>query len=239
MDSRPLFDAIRAGDLATVDRIVTASPAMAMASTESGQSALTVAAYHGQWPIVDRILATDPDLDRFEAAIVGDVDRLRSRLDEADREAEIEASTGGLDLAARQPVAPIDERSADGFSALHLASFFGRPETVRVLLDRGADPNLWATGGLHVQPLHSAVAGSHEDVARMLIEGGAEIDRAQGEGYTPLMGAAQNGLRRTVDLLLALGADPRTYNVDILTAADLAERSGHAGIAATIRAASG
>jgi ankyrin repeat protein len=239
MDTRPLFDAIRAGDLPSVDRFLAAQPAAAGASDASGLSALTVAAYHGQWSIVERLRATGIDLDRHEAAIVGDTDRLLTLLDEADREAEIEASTGGPDVAARQPVAPIDERSADGFSALHLASFFGRSGTVHVLLDRGADPNLWATGGLHVQPLHSAVAGGHEDVARMLIEGGAEIDRAQGEGYTPLMGAAQSGLRRTVDLLLARGADPRTYNVDILTAADLAERAGHAGIAATIRAASG
>ena len=244
MDAATLFPAIRAGDLAAVDQALSAQPALAGASDADGLSALTVAAYHRQWPIVERILAAGPDLDRYEAAIVGDVDRLRTLLDEADRDAEIDRATVGRGRSdggsvGEPDLPPIDERSADGFTALHLAAFFGRPDAVRLLLDRGADPNLWATGGLRVQPLHSAVAGGHEEVARMLVEAGAAIDTAQRDGYTPLMGAAQNGLAGTVDLLLARGADPKAYNVDILTAAELAERAGHADVAARIRAAGG
>jgi ankyrin repeat protein len=79
----------------------------------------------------------------------------------------------------------------------------------------------------------------HEDVARLLVDAGAAIDTAQRDGYTPLMGAAQNGPGDTVDLMLARGADPRAYNVDILTAAELAERAGHPDVAARIRAAGG
>jgi ankyrin repeat protein len=235
MDSGSMFEAIQAGDLATVDRLLTASPALAMASTGSGLSALTVAAYHGQWPIVERILATGPDLDRFEAAIVGDVDRLRALLDEADREAAIER-----ELAPdRTVVAPVDERSADGFGALHLAAFFRRPAAVRLLLDRGADPNGWATGDQRVEPLHSAVAGGDETIAAMLVEAGADVNARQVHDFTPLMGAARNGMAGTIDLLLDRGADPKAYNDDILTAADLAERAGHPEIAARIRAAGG
>jgi uncharacterized protein len=244
VETTPLFEAIRAGDVATVDRILTARPALAGSSDASGLSAVTVAAYHRQWPIVERILVATPDLDLYEAAIVGDIDRLTVMLDEADREAEIEAETGhpgrsNAVVPGEPAVAPIDERSADGFTALHLAAFFGWTAAVRLLLDRGADPNLWATGDLYVQPLHSAVAGGHEETARLLIEAGAEVGSAQREGYTPLMGAAQNGLAATVALLLARGADPKAYNDDILTAADLADRAGHTAIAATIRAAGG
>ena len=53
------------------------------------------------------------------------------------------------------------------------------------------------------------------------------------------MGAAQNGMAATVQLLLARGADPRARNDDVLTAAELAERAGHAEVAATIQAAGG
>ena len=53
------------------------------------------------------------------------------------------------------------------------------------------------------------------------------------------MGAAQNGLAGSVALLLARGADPKAYNDDILTAAELADRAGHPEVAAKIRAAGG
>lgn len=244
METSELFEAIRAGDLPTVDRILSLRPAAAGASDGRGLTALTVAAYHGQWPIVERIEAAQPDLDRYEAAIVGDTERLRTLLDEEDREAAIEAETAGRHhpngaAAGTADPRPVDERSADGFSALHLAAFFGRTDAVRFLLARGADPNLWATGDLIVQPLHSAVAGGHEEVARLLVDAGAEVGTAQREGYTPLMGAAQNGLATTVALLLARGADPKAYNDDILTAAELADRAGQPEVAATIRAAGG
>lgn len=257
MDGTVLFEAIRAGDLATVERILTERPAAASASDDAGLSALTVAAYHGQPAIVERILAADPDLDRFEAAIVGDVDRLGALLDEADREREMERETAGRRRGgpgqvdgsngasragpgeADEAAEPIDERSADGFTALHLAAFFGRPAVARLLLERGADPNPWATGDLYVQPLHSALAGGHAELAEMLIHGGADVDAAQRLGYTPLMGAAQNGMATTVQLLLARGADPKARNDDVLTAAELADRAGHPEVAATIRAAGG
>ena len=73
----------------------------------------------------------------------------------------------------------------------------------------------------------------------MLIDAGAEVGSVQDGGYTPLMGAAQNGLAATVALLLGRGADPKAYDQDILTAADLADRAGHPEVAATIRAAGG
>ncbi|HEY2888065.1 MAG TPA: ankyrin repeat domain-containing protein [Candidatus Limnocylindrales bacterium] len=212
-----LFGAIRSGDLGAVDRLLTERPYLAGASDAGGLSAVTVAAYHHQQAVLDRILAANPDLDRFEAAIVGDLPRLAELLSEPDAE-------------------PIDQRSADGFTALHLAAFFGRVRLVQELLDRGADPNAWATGALRVQPLHSAVSAGHEAIARLLVEHGADPDQAQDGGYTPLHAAAQNGLSELCDFLVASGADPRSLTEDILTPADLAERAGHHDLAAHLRA---
>ena len=128
MDSATLFGAIRAGDLATVDQILTEQPALAAASDDAGLTALTVAAYHRQWPIVERIQAADPDLDRYEATIVGDAGRVSARLDEAEREAGVERETAGRrrqHAAATDDghVPVVDEPSPDGFSALHRWSF--------------------------------------------------------------------------------------------------------------------
>ena len=73
----------------------------------------------------------------------------------------------------------------------------------------------------------------------MLVAAGADVNARQDRDYTPLMGAAQNGLAASVDLLLAKGADPKAHNDDILTAAEIAQRAGHPTIAARIRAAGG
>lgn len=211
-----LFSAIRAGDLATIDRLLIERPYLAGASDAAGLSALTVAAYHGQPAIVDRILATRPDLDRFEAAIVGNLGRLAELLDEPDAE-------------------PIDQRSGDGFTALHLAAFFGRLRAAQELLDRHADPNAWASGPIRVQPLHSACAGGHEAVARLLVERGAAVDSRQDGGSTPLHAAAARGLTSLCDFLIEHGADPKALTDDILTPADLAERAGHPELAVHLR----
>ena len=211
-----LFGAIRAGDLAVVDRLLAERPYLAGASDAAGLSAVTGAAYQRQPAILERLLATKPELDRFEAAIVGDLGRLSELLDEPDAE-------------------PIDQRSGDGFTALHLAAFFGRLRAAQELLDRGADPSAWASGRVRVQPLHGAVSAGHEAVARLLVEHGADPDQPQDGGFTPLHAAAQNGLTRLCDFLIAHGADPQALTADILTPADLAERAGHSALAAHLR----
>lgn len=217
--SDDLFGAIRSGDGAAVDRLLTARPYLAGASDAAGMTAVTVAAYHHQPAILERILAAGPELDRFEAAIVGDLGRLSALLDEPD-------------------AGPIDERSGDGFTALHLAAFFGRLRAAEELLDRHADPNAWSSGALRVQPLHSAIAASHDALARLLVECSADVNAAQDGGITPLHEAAANGLDDLAELLVQRGARRGALTDDILTPADLAERAGHPALAARLGAGS-
>lgn len=217
--SDDLFGAIRSGDAAAVDRLLTARPYLAGASDAAGMTAVTVAAYHQQPAILERILAAAPELDRFEAAIVGDLGRLSALLDEPD-------------------AGPIDERSGDGFTALHLAAFFGRLRAAEELLDRQADPNAWSSGALRVQPLHSAIAAGHEALARLLVERSADVNAAQDGGITPLHEAAANGLDDLAELLVQRGARRDALTDDILTPADLAERARHPALAARLGAGS-
>src|SRR3954471_13001587 len=59
--------------------------------------------------------------------------------------------------------------------ALHLASKRGDAAVVRWLLDHGASPNgRWAHWDSDVTPLHLAVLGSHPEIARILLDAGAD-----------------------------------------------------------------
>ena len=81
-------------------------------------------------------------------------------------------------------------------------------ETVRTLLEAGADPNLLARG---LRPLHEAVHGDwgSPTSVRVLLEFGAEVDALDEHRQTPLMVAAQWGELECIKLLLNAGADPK------------------------------
>ena len=106
-------------------------------------SELLQAVYRGDRARVVELLAGKPELDVFEAAAVGRVDRLRALLDE----------DPGLANAWAE----------DGFQPLGLASFFGHAEAARLLVERGADVNSASRNDFEVTPLHSAVAEKDAD----------------------------------------------------------------------------
>jgi len=183
-------------------------------------SDLLNAVYRGDTEGRDAILAERAPADVFEAAAVGDVARLGALLD---------ADASALDAVAK-----------DGFTPLHLASFFGHADAVRALLARGAALEVVAENPMRVRPLHSAAASGDTEVVRLLVGAGAEVDARQEGGFVPLHAVAQNGDADGVDLLLAAGADVSAATDDGRTAADLALAAGHRNLAARLsKAASG
>ena len=210
-----LMDAVAAGDAELVTQLVSQDPSLAMARGADGVSALLLARYRFDRPTMDALLAADPDLDIFEAAALGRIDRLRERLTD--------------DPAAVTSLSP------DGFTALHLAAFFGKTEVARILLDAGARVGTYTTNDFANQPLHAAAAGRHIEVCRLLLAAGADIDATQHGGYTPLHEAAQHGDGEMVELFLSAGADPTASVEDGGTPADLAEAAGHHDVAVRLR----
>jgi uncharacterized protein len=206
-----LFAAIDAADDGTVERLLATDPTIASARDEDDVSAVMHALYRGHRKTAETIAAALSDLDVFEAAGLG---RARDvlRLITADRS-----------LATAW--------SADGFTALHYAAFFGDGATAETLLKAGADPDVRSRNEFAVMPLHSAVAGRRHDVVVTLVAAGADVNVAQRHGYTPLLGAAENGDAETVDLLLGAGADSSARTDDGRGAADLARAGGHESVA--------
>ena len=210
-----MMDAVAAGDTDRVAALLAQDPALAMARGADGVSALLLARYRFDRSTTDALLAADPDLDVFEAAALGRIDRLRESL--AD------------DPAAATAMSP------DGFTALHLAAFFGKTEVTRILLEAGARVDTYTTNDFANQPLHAATAGRHIEVCRLLLAAGAHIDATQHGGFTPLHEAAQQGDIELVELFLSAGADPSVSVDDRGTPADLAEAAGHHDVATRLR----
>ncbi len=182
--SEAVFAAIRSGDVGTLSALLAGDPGLASAR-EDGVSALLVSLYHRQDGAREALLAAGAEVGPLEAAALGEETR--------------------LDPGAR---------GADGFTALHLAAFFGGAETVRALLEAGADPDADAENPLRVRPLHSAVASRDREAVRALLEAGADPNVVQQGGFTPLHSAAHAGDAAMVRMLLEHGADPAAATDD-------------------------
>ena len=73
-------------------------------------------------------------------------------------------------------------------------------------LDRGADANS-PTDAQGRTPLYAACEHGHVDAARLLLDKGAEVDRANENGLTPLMLACYKGHVELARLVLDKGAE--------------------------------
>jgi ankyrin repeat protein len=164
-------------------------PELAGKRNADGVSPVRHALYNGRSELVDPILDANPPLDVFDAAAVGRTRGLEELLD------------AEPDLARAF--------SDDGFTALHLAAFFGEEEAAKVLVERGADANAVSTNStIVVTPLHSAAAGAHTEIVKLLLEAGADPNARQPDGFTALDAARQNGDDESEQALLEAGATP-------------------------------
>ena len=215
MTPEQFFTVIEQGDLPTATAALEDNPSLTEARNAEGLSPLAVAAYWGRRDLVDLLRQRGGPLGLWDAAIAGDHDAVE-------------------EVLADDP-SSVRSESPDGFTALHLAAFFGSPETVAVLIECGADVGAWTSNTFHNQPLHAAVAGSDPPtriaIARMLLDAGAEPGTQQSDGSTPLMSAARHGDEALVDLLVGAGADLTTQDQGGRTAADHAREAGSVELA--------
>jgi uncharacterized protein len=191
--AQEMLAAAESGDIAEVERLLAGNPALATVRGADGISVIMRARYHGHAWVAERLADAAGEIDLFEAAALGRAERVESLLD---------ATPGSVSADA-----------PDGFTALHLAAFFGQLEAAAVLLAHGAQPDAVAANPSSVRPLHSAAAGGHAAIAALLLERGADPNARQHGAHVPLHSAASRGDTVTARLLIEHGAD-RTVRAD-------------------------
>ncbi len=204
--SDALLAAIRRHDRDAVIEMVTPDPAAGSLTGPSGESLVLHCCYVGASELAPLVLGARA-LDAAEAAALGDM--------------------AALDAALTNDQDSITRRTSDGWTPLHLASFFGRENAVSLLIDAGASLDILSINATRNTPLHAALAGAcvHALVKRLILAG-ADVTARGEAAITPLHVAASRGDAAICDLLIARGAQPHATMTDGTTPAQLATARG-------------
>ena len=149
------------------------------------------------------------DMDICQAAAKGDLETVRKLVE------------GGTDLNKTS-------RTKVGLTALHLAVRNMDFDMAHFLLAEGADVNFRGPPGTRQEtPLLLAVSLGSEIMARLLIEGGADLESKDRNERTPLSWAVEKGHEALVELLVEKRADPESKDVNGRTPLSWAAGKGH------------
>jgi len=219
--SAAFIDAIKAGEFERVKAMVSADPTLIGARSRSGDSAILTAVYHRQKEIVNLLVARGASLSIFEACAAGELERVERLLGES--------ASGAIGAPG------VNDYSADGWTPLHLAAFFGHARIVELLMAHNADVHARSRSANGNTPLHAALAGNHKFVAGVLIGRGADVNAQDAQGWRPLHLAAANNNMDAIEALIAQGADVHAPNGEAKTALSLATEKNHREAAALLR----
>lgn len=160
--------------------------------------------------ILDHLRARGAYVDINTAASIGDLERVRELLDR--------------DPSLANRVSDYVTYYIGSGAPLKNAAARGHIEIVKLLLERGADPNLREEGiAPHGHALYSAVYNGHYEIARLLLEKGAYPSPAVESSADALSIARMNKDEKMAELLCSYGAarsiDLLSYYGDVETAA--------------------
>ena len=196
--SASMIRAVRAGDIARVEKMLSTRPGLLNARDDHHRAGAV------QWAVV----ANRPAI--LELLIERGAD-----LDAGDRHGMTALHSAAIFNRADM-VQRLLARGADpyamglGYGAirltpLHKAAEAGSLEAVEALLDDGVNVNVLTEGANRVSPLHIAAARGHQGVIRLLADRGAQMNLRDVTGATPLRWAMRMEKDDTAALLRLLG----------------------------------
>ena len=234
--STPLLFAARSGDVESA-RLLIAAGAKVNEAAPDGNTPLVVAAYSGHGPLAEFLLDKDASPNAagagyaaIHAAVLrGDLALVKALLAHgANPNAPITKGTP-IRRASQDFALPDTEIGATPFI---LAAKFVEPEIMQALADAGANASLsmrdgttalmaaaglgWRAGETRRGALFAMVPPPDDDraleCAKIALRAGANINAANENGDTALHGAASEGYRNIVELLVNQGAALNAQN---------------------------
>jgi uncharacterized protein len=214
------FEAIRQGDKREVERRLLLNPTLIHAR-ENGLSPILVAAYHHKPEIASFLADKTVGLTIFEAAATGKVNNIIRLLardpelvnaysEDGFQPLGLACFFGHLDSAEylMRAGAPVNAQSRNRLKAapIQSATAAKHHKIVKMLLERGADPNVREQKGY--TPLHAAAQNGDEEMIRILLFGGADLTIKGRDGRTPMDVAIEEGHEKAT-LLLGEGITKR------------------------------
>jgi ankyrin repeat protein len=217
-----MIAALKAGDTDRVSALLRSDPSLSTTRDAAGVSMVLLAIYLGRNDLAQLLRAERQALDIFEASALGSLGEVTSLVRSDAGLANAYSSDGftPLHLAAffgHPGVARLlldcgaeanaESRNDSRLRPIHSAAAHRQPavslEIVRLLLARGADPNLKQEKGY--APLHQAAAHANLKMVELLLDHRAEVNSRTDDGRTPLTLARDNGHDAASELLRRRG----------------------------------
>lgn len=189
-------EAIKTGDIAAIAALLDQDPTLAQ-DAENGVTPIMLAIYHGKADVARLLVDRGATVSFAEAVALGDAERVRTML-AADPQLLHSRSADGYPAAglaiffrhgelARELIALGADVNAAADNAncvapVHAAAAVCDRETMRLLLERGADPN--KKQQMDYTALHGAASRGDIEMAKLLIEHGADRNARGSDGLS-------------------------------------------------------
>ncbi|MGD0786982.1 MAG: ankyrin repeat domain-containing protein [Terracidiphilus sp.] len=193
----PIHDAALKGDLKKVQALIQSDPKVVSEKDKMGDTALHVAALHGQIAVAQALLDAGADVNaknNYGPFTPGDLWPLIY-------------ANGHPDPVALLKVHGVDQRDMkNGYTPLDLAEFSVKHfPMVQLLVSKGADVNAQASSG--ATPLFWAIMRDQKDDATFLLDHGANVNATDAYGDSILGIALNLQYGSLIQLIVDRGAD--------------------------------
>ncbi|TMW58628.1 hypothetical protein Poli38472_010187 [Pythium oligandrum] len=201
MRQQSLHDAVKRGDIATVNRLLQDGVEIDALEPYIGRTALHYAAMKNEVEIAKTLLSRQASV--HAKSVRNALTPLHFAADKDSRNAAVFLVENGADVNAPDK---------NGRTPLHSAASSDSSEVAKFLLENGAEVD--AVNKLGETPLHYSATSNRGVVADVLLKKGASVNVKSKRGRTPLHEAAAQCRGRLVRLLLRNGADVTSLDED-------------------------